>query len=205
VGPDSATGEQTVTIGAAGGTLTIEGASLVIPPDALATDVAFTMRRWKNPLPAPIHGYSPRYEFLPDGTTFKRAATLTIPFQGGADARVFWSAPAGGWEDHGGTINGSTITTAVTHFSSGGVGGSPVCPTQGGNSVCRALGASWNCCYALTLDPQATTSYCYDYLNDPDHCGGCDAFNKCAITQYCQNRSGSATCVTCDLGSCIPR
>ncbi len=38
-------------------------------------------------------GYSPRYEFLPAGTKFKKAVALTIPFTG-ADARVFRSTPS---------------------------------------------------------------------------------------------------------------
>jgi hypothetical protein len=174
----------------------------VIPPSALTADTAITMRRWNNPLPAPIHGYSPRYEFLPDGTTFKRALTLTIPFQGGADARVFWSAPNGRWEDRGGKINGGSITTVVNHFSSGGAGGTPVCPLQGGDAFCTAYGPSWNCCNALTIDPKATVSYCFDRLHDLDHCGGCNEIDKCLPTQYCQNLGGAAACVTCDTANC---
>ena len=206
LGPDSVTGEDVVTIGADGGTVSLDGASLVVPPGALDADVEITMRRWKNPLPPPITGYSPRYEFLPDGTTFKRALSLTIPFQGGADARVFWSTPEGHWEDHGGTIVGDTIRTVVTHFSSGGAGGTPSCPTQGGNTICSsAFGAGWLCCYALTLDPQAEVSYCYDHLHDHDHCGGCDEIFACSPTQFCQNNAGSVACVTCDPSVCTPQ
>ncbi len=197
LGPDSVLAEKTTTIAAAtGGTVTADdGASITIPANALAADTAITIKRWKNPLPPPVDGRSNRYEFLPEGTQFKMPVSVTIPFDGSADAIFLWTAAAGGYENANGKITGKMITGRVTHFSSGGASGKPICPTQGGNTFCRQFGL-WNCCYGSQIAPDAVTSFCFDPIHDDHYCVNCDPFYDCAAKgQQCvQIGPATSTC-----------
>lgn len=199
LGPDSIEAEVKQTIGATGGTITLDGATLVFPASAVNADTEITMRRWKNPIP--FATYSPRYEFSPAGKTFARPLALTLPFTGKGDARVYWSAPAGGWEYLDGTINGSTITAAVRHFSSGGVGGPGTCDPQGGNTFCKGLyGPSWTCCDATIFG--VTGTFCLDIVHDSNNCQYCG--HVCGPQMFCQQLGNSEACVACGPTGCLP-
>lgn len=106
------------TVGTSGGSVTQAGVTLDIPPNAVTVPTTITVA----PTTAP-GGYvlaSQAYEFGPAGTVFAQPVAVTIqltsPMPG---AHVFWSNATGGFDDVGGTVNGSSITAMVSHFSTG--------------------------------------------------------------------------------------
>lgn len=106
------------TIGTSGGTVSMDGVTLTIPAGALAADTAIAVTTTAAP-----SGYtlaSSAYKFSPDGTTFAKAITVAIPLTSAATgAHLFWSNAANGYDDLGGTVNGTTLTGQVSHFSVG--------------------------------------------------------------------------------------
>ncbi|HEY2730654.1 MAG TPA: hypothetical protein VGK52_12005 [Polyangia bacterium] len=106
------------TIGTSGGTVSMGGVTLTIPAGALAFDTAISVTTTTAP-----SGYtlaSVAYEFSPDGTTFGRPITVAIPLTSAATgAHLFWSNATNGYDDLGGTVDGTTLTGQVSHFSVG--------------------------------------------------------------------------------------
>lgn len=89
------TGQSTsMTVGAAGGTITFESVTLDIPPGALTEDVEIriTSTKEKPPLSA---WYSPVYKFEPAGLQFAADVSLTMAFTGtpASGATIWWSKP----------------------------------------------------------------------------------------------------------------
>lgn len=116
--------QTTQTIGPEGGTLALEGASLIIPAGALAADTALTLTRTATSAPQGFTAYSPVYRFEPSGLTFARAATLELAFEGDpVKARVFWSRrDAAGFERLDSTTADGILRASVHHFSEGFAG-----------------------------------------------------------------------------------
>jgi ZU5 domain len=121
------------SVDATGGTITLaDGASLVIPAGALSAARTITVTSTAD-VPAGYVGYSALYTFGPAGLQFSKPVQLTLPVHAGATSpAVYWSSASGvGFDELGGTASAGSITTSITHFSSGFVamaGG----PTDGG-------------------------------------------------------------------------
>ncbi len=105
-------------VGTSGATVTLAGVTLAVPANAVSADTSITVAATATPSGyAPV---SPVYEFGPAGTTFAKPVAVTIPLTTATpDAHLFWSNAAGGFDDLGGTVTGTTLTGYVTHFSIG--------------------------------------------------------------------------------------
>ena len=123
-------------VGTSGASVTLAGVTLDVPANAVGTDTPISISSTATP-----SGYAPVsavYQFGPAGTTFAQPVAVTIPLTTAtADAHLFWSNAAGGFDDLGGTVTGTTLTGYVTHFSVGFCarpsrdGGSTDAPTGG--------------------------------------------------------------------------
>jgi hypothetical protein len=106
-----------------GGSITLAGAELTIPPGALSAPTQITITETTDVGPAGYTRYSPVYRFEPDGTSFSQPLTIRLPYTGDAGvATLFWSRPAsqgGGWERVGGVVSGGYVEAQVDHFSTG--------------------------------------------------------------------------------------
>jgi hypothetical protein len=134
--------KATSTVGAAGGTVEVNGAtvgvpdvgddaSVTIPAGALAADVTITIHEVENAPPPPAGGIGVMYEFLPSGLTFDAAVTVRIPVTDAEVAgmnvfTVYWYNTATGlWSSEGisnvqlkSAPNGQKyIEFQVTHFT----------------------------------------------------------------------------------------
>lgn len=102
----------------AGGLVMQAGVMLSVPANAVSAPTAITVATTTAP-----SGYalaSQAYEFGPAGTVFAKPVAVTIPLDASMPgAHVFWSNANGGFDDVGGTVNGSSITASVSHFSIG--------------------------------------------------------------------------------------
>ena len=74
VGDPLGGGVTSAVIGPAGGTLTNDGLSLIIPPGAVASDTTFTA----TPISVQAPGGFRAWRLEPEGTTFSTAATITF-------------------------------------------------------------------------------------------------------------------------------
>lgn len=121
------------TIGASGGTVAGPGgAQVVVPPGALAQNVAITIAQTDAgapPLPPGVASAGPIFAFTPHGTTFATPVTITVPFDpaavpaGGQLALFKTNAALTAFEEvAGATVNGNTMTAQVTGFSFLGTG-----------------------------------------------------------------------------------
>ncbi len=109
---------------AAGGTVKLDQVTLVIPPGALAADTTITIASSapSSSLPdqASISGMV--YDFGPDGTTFTKPVSLTLPVsgaipQGKSAVCAFLDTTKGAWVELPGSASGATVTCQTTHFT----------------------------------------------------------------------------------------
>jgi hypothetical protein len=114
----------TQTIGPAGGTIVVDGATVTFPPNALTVPTSITITPTDEAPPAGYVALSRVYHCGPSGTTFAQGVTMAMTFRGDATgARIFWNTAADlAFKDVGGVAQGSVMTTQVMHFSSGFVG-----------------------------------------------------------------------------------
>jgi hypothetical protein len=124
----------TGVLDAAGGTLAADGATLVVPPGALAGPIAITIAASADPAPAGYRAYSRVYHLEPAGLAFAKPVTVSLPVSilSGADpdnpsgdprlATLFWSRAGGGFERLAAQVSGGVATATVSHFSSGFTG-----------------------------------------------------------------------------------
>jgi hypothetical protein len=183
-------------IGAAGGTVTIKGVKVEIPPGALAQDTPITIEKTSDKAPKGLKAYSPLFKFGPDGQQFSMLVTISIDFTGDdAMTRVYWTSVFDSetiWDDRGGTVDGHTVSTQVPHFSSGFAG-----DVTGGTCiddyVCRMgkIGTEgWYCCGTGAI------KNCVDTNHDEENCDGCGV--KCEVGKYCTVvGSGTSACLQC--------
>jgi hypothetical protein len=130
-------GPAPVTIGPEGGVVEYAGARLAVPGGALTAATEISIAATAEATPNGYVGFSTIYQFSPEGLTFAAPAEVRIEFEAPADgAQLIWSMASGdGFESRGGSVEGSTLTAQVDHFSRGFVGRSA--PTCGGSgSVC---------------------------------------------------------------------
>jgi len=125
----------TTVIGSAGGKIAMAGgASLDIPAGALANDTAITIAQ--SSATSPAGALSPVYEFGPDGTTFSKPATVTLPVPQGTNAgSVYWSAAGASYDELPTMVQGTSAVAQIVRLSRGFVGAP--CGTAGG-SACAA-------------------------------------------------------------------
>ena len=125
-GDPTGTGEtKTAVIGATGGTLANDDATLTVPANALAQDTELSITSTTSAAPTGYDRYSPIYDFGPEGLTFAEPVTIELAFTGDANkATLFWSVAGNrdAFEALEGTVSGGSITAQVTHFSLGFVG-----------------------------------------------------------------------------------
>jgi hypothetical protein len=96
----------------------MNGVTLTIPSGALTADTAISVMTIMAPASYTL--VSAGYQFGPTGTAFAKPVTVTIPLTTAAPgAHLFWSNTTGGYDDLGGTVNGTTLTGSVLHFSVG--------------------------------------------------------------------------------------
>jgi hypothetical protein len=126
-GGNSGTGTHSTTIGPDGGTFDDgNGLKVSVPAGALTSDVQISAARTNTAGPPANGALSNLYQFGPDGTTFRQPVTVTMPLPAGAppNVTIFWSESGSPstYDDVSGTVSGSSISAAVTHFSTGFVG-----------------------------------------------------------------------------------
>ncbi|MCB9658530.1 MAG: hypothetical protein H6726_12855 [Sandaracinaceae bacterium] len=117
---------MTMMVGAAGATVALGSAEVVIPSGALAQDTMITITETTMPTPAGYRAFSPLYQFEPEGTAFAQPIQVTLPSSAAsADvplATLFWSrntADGGGWQRLGGIPTTGAVTGEAEHFSYG--------------------------------------------------------------------------------------
>lgn len=192
--PTPGTGAAEATeIGAAGGSITLEGATLTIPAGALREPVQVSITSSLRPTPSGMYAYSPIYAFEPAGTKFTRPVAVSFQFEGDPErSTVYWSNDGDIWERLGGIVDGATITVHVTHFSEGfaanGFEGQCLGPARSScpraNGICEPFAGEYclvcpNDCGAC-LNPEGTCpdGTCQPPWEDkrlcPEDCGGCE-------------------------------
>ncbi len=128
-------------IGAAGGTLRVDGAVLTIPPAALTSAVLITLTRTAGAPPAEVVDATPLYQLLPVGQTFAVPVSLALTFPSAPPAAVamFWSkagvanpTTVNDYDRLAVTVVGNTVTASNNHFSNAAAGRVvPADPTAG--------------------------------------------------------------------------
>lgn len=124
------------TIGASGGTVVGPGgAQVIVPPGALAQNIAISITQTSAgapPLPQGVTTAGPIFAFTPHGTSFATPVTITVPFDpaavpAGARLALFkTNAAFTAFEEvAGATANGNAMTAQVTGFSLLGAGSRP--------------------------------------------------------------------------------
>jgi hypothetical protein len=108
--------EASATIGAAGGTLSLpDGAALVVPPGALASDVQLRIVKSRANAPELPEGTAddlPVYEITPHGTRFQVPVTVRLPLQSSSppDTTAFIAPDATeGWGTTAARVVGNAI------------------------------------------------------------------------------------------------
>jgi len=115
-------GVSVLIVAADGGTVTVDDATLDIPPGALAVDTTITGDTVDaSGLPDSATIVGDGYDFGPDGLQFLIPATLTID-EGSAPATgktyvVSWLDSTGAWIDLATTITGTAASAPVEHFT----------------------------------------------------------------------------------------
>lgn len=130
-------GTKPTQIGPSGGTLSVGGAELVVPPGALSQPTSLSLTQTSDAAPAGYALRSPLYRLGPDGLTFATPATIRLPVSGNAaGAQIYLSRAGGGYEALQTTLTGSTASASISHFSAVFVG----VPTGGGGGTCVGPG-----------------------------------------------------------------
>jgi hypothetical protein len=122
--PDaSSTSPTTQIVGPSGGTVNGSGVSLNIPAGALASDTPISITPGGPAIPADYTALSSIYTFAPDGTHFLVPVTVTFTLAShGTQPTIFWSNASGGYDEIPSTVNGSTVSASIDHFSHGFAG-----------------------------------------------------------------------------------
>lgn len=147
--------QASATIGPGGGTIDVEGASLVVPEGATASEAVFTVTRTDLPVPDAWQGYSPVYRFESTETSFAKPLTIEIAYSGTEAYAVLAFSPDGStYEQHLGTRFGGWLITQVA-----GLGNAFV-----------ANGVLWE----SAATPCVTCGEsCVDLTSNAEHCGEC--------------------------------
>ena len=125
---DPSSGNVTLSIGAAGGTLDGPGgAQLVVPAGALAQPTSVTVAQSSAgapSLPAASADVGAVFALTPHGTAFAVPATIRVPFDasrlGAGEVPVLWKTNAAqtGWDQvAGATVSGNVVQAQISSFS----------------------------------------------------------------------------------------
>jgi hypothetical protein len=117
---DPTTGTISGQVCAAGGTLSVAGVTLEIPPAAFTACKSITLTVG-GALPAGYDTYSQLVTIAP-ALTLAAPATLTVPFTGTntAAARLFWSySGSQGWERRSDAATGNRLSAQLTRLGNG--------------------------------------------------------------------------------------
>lgn len=120
----------TVSVGAEGGTVAVEGATLEIPAGALAGDVAITVTATLEPAPGDVVGvaWTPLFRFEPEGLVFSAPVSVSFAVPagaGGTEVAVYWSRLGASGYDLLGSGFAPEVTVATSHFSTAFLGAPP--------------------------------------------------------------------------------
>lgn len=169
-GLDAGAGVDGGLIGAAGGTVTGDGASVMIPADALDAPVAVevSVATPGAALPADVEAAGSVFAFTPHGTTFSSPVTLVLPHLGmGGDTLSVLRLQDGDatWEEVVGAVfDVSTVTLETSSFSY--------------YRVVRALSSTVPCGAGLgTLD--SATGLCWERTPIETLSTNFDAYSHC--------------------------
>jgi hypothetical protein len=117
-------------VGPSGGTVSVTGMDLVIPPGALTGTETISVTRTAESPPNDNTAHSPVFRLEPAGLVFVKPVEITIALDGRTEqVTVFWSKlGAPGYDDVGGSLAGGAvaITASNTHFSDAFAGSGPV-------------------------------------------------------------------------------
>ena len=116
---------QTVTIGAAGGTIALDSMTLTVPAGALVGDTAISVTSSQN-CPWPAEGFTPVtpiYAFAPEGLEFAQPVTIAIGYPGDHHAAIFaFTNDRGDLGDVAADNTQSTLSAQISHLGSAVVG-----------------------------------------------------------------------------------
>lgn len=136
------------TVGASGGTVSSSsGARLDVPAGALAAATTLTVQATGDVAP----GGAPVFRLGPDGTTFARPVTITLPLPPGVAApAVYWSRPGStvSFDVVPATVTAGGVVAEGSHFSSVFVGpstGEAVCASAGPGADGTSCGGGLMC------------------------------------------------------------
>lgn len=134
-GGPAGTGETaTAAIGPAGGSLSVGGVTLTVPPGALAEERTLSATSTTEDPAGDFQRHSPVYRFEPAGTTFAAPVAVTMAFEGDPTApTLWWTDESGAFASVGGTVENGRVVATVSHFSAGFVG-TPEAPAGGADA-----------------------------------------------------------------------
>src|SRR5438477_1525584 len=151
------------TVGPSGAIVSLgDGASVAIPEGALAKNVDISISLSKPLAQASAGALSGVYKFNPEGTTFLKPVTITMPVPAGTStASLFWTQAGSAtlWDAIPAIVSATTLIAQVDHFSSGFAGG-----------YCRKDGpcSPSNLCKTGTFSCETGTAACNPSGNEPD-------------------------------------
>jgi hypothetical protein len=109
-------------IGAAGGSLSVDGLTLSVPANALAQTTRIQISSG-GATPGGYMASSPLYRITPDGLALAQPATVTVALTHPlGDDRLFWSTSDGGWTALATTHSGGGVSGAIARLGSGFAG-----------------------------------------------------------------------------------
>ena len=136
----------TAVVGVSGGTITSsDGLTMSIPFGALDSATTISVTTSAAPPPAGVGAVSPVYQFGPEGLTFAKPVTVTLPMPAGVTTgSIYWSRLGSTtvFDPIGGTISGGRITAEVPHFSLAVVGAASATRTVNGIGKTTWISAS---------------------------------------------------------------
>jgi hypothetical protein len=141
-GPLGNGSSATSVIGAKGGVLVHpDGASLAIPPGALAADRTITVTASTAGPDGPFSTWnSPVFRFTPDDVTFDVPATVSIGFTGGPTAPTLYWSLGGTFVPLPTTVTGTTASASIVGLGGGFVGPSQTVTPPGDDKCAPYVG-----------------------------------------------------------------
>ncbi len=138
-------------IGPAGGTISVAGAQVIIPPGALTAPTTIAIEQTNVGAPALPNGFvagGAMFAFMPHGTVFNLPVTISVPVDmsampAGLTPTLYKTNAAGEWERvPNATLSGSVVSAQVTSFSFGGFGAAPPTITRQPQDASVAAGST---------------------------------------------------------------
>jgi len=219
------TQSSTVSVGPAGGTVSVAGASVVIPADALSSPTSITVAVATDapPLPSNLTPLGSIFAFTPHGQPFSSPVMISVPFTAPATGtpQLYVASPdSNGWLGPltEATTGDGVLSLQVVHFSWFVV----VLPGQSG---CRKIGqscqlegvgpccanADWgvecslstlHLCVVQILGPCTSSTDCYGNDQNPPE-AICNLGTCCALAGFGCGQDKHCCSGTCSAGICL--